>query len=192
MAFSLIIYAVNCEYLRSDAKIIYSLNSNNTVNSNDTINLNNATNPNEQYKFKCINSEISCNNNGICNNLNTSCICNSNYATYIPQYNTQCNYKRKDGTLLFYLALIPWGYVPYFVINKIFLGILFLILPIIITVIVVNVTEQTDHTNTLPNNKLFKKYIIITTIITWVMNILLFYTNKVKDSNGIYPTKPFN
>lgn len=60
--------------------------------------------------FTCTFAPEDCNNNGVCNQEGTACICDDDYATYDATAETgECNYKRKSGLVALLLSIFT-GY----------------------------------------------------------------------------------
>ena len=75
------------------------------------------------YNFTCTFAPEDCNNNGVCNQAGTACICDDDYATHDATAETgECNYERKSGLVAllnlerctFILEIQKWDASSYF------------------------------------------------------------------------------
>jgi len=58
------------------------------------------------YNFTCTFAPEDCNNNGVCNQAGTACICDDDYATHDATAETgECNYERKSGLVALLLGI---------------------------------------------------------------------------------------
>ncbi len=78
--------------------------------------------------FHCTDS-FDCNYHGFCSRNGTQCICDSNYATFGCDSNSQCCYQKEKRVKMFLLSFfVAWTGAPYFILGEIGLGVGILLL----------------------------------------------------------------